>query len=225
MKRACRSEVRLAHRIPEVALFVAASLVAPATEAAPGPQPPLAQALCPAFQQGAPDLLQELALPGPRPDYLALRVLQSDAEGRITAATLAELGTRCGHASNAAACEDALAHANPLGASPSLSLSPYFLVVQRGNEQRTIATAPQLAALLGPIDTLHEAALVATLRGHTVRCGVTRGELRDGHWLLGVRSGTGCGEDVLGRVLRIDRNATLTVQSTTVLQVGGPCGG
>lgn len=96
----------------------------------------------------------------PRWDYAALRSTEEEAPMR-------EAGTKCASAKEQEACALAVKHAKPAGrgfpnGSGGRMPGRRFLVLTRGDELFVIDEEPKIPLALGPIDTPHKAALVAT---------------------------------------------------------------
>ncbi|RYZ12737.1 MAG: hypothetical protein EOO70_08985, partial [Myxococcaceae bacterium] len=122
-----------------------------------------------------------LQLPDKSVDYIELRH-GDEIQGRA--------GWRCSRSATVERCEPAYravkspaltglpgaVETPPWGAGlPAVSL-PMYLVVERAGAFSVVATENELAALLGPVDTLAEAALLVKLRGYVFQC---RESLRD----------------------------------------------
>lgn len=125
--------------------------------------------------------LEDLSVPGfgqGGVEYIELR--DGYPESQQAPQLLASIGTKCQSATDQAACNAAVAAAtvsagfetlpDALPQSGYVQRMTRYLVTTQGGTVRTITNAEQLAQLLGPIDTLHEAALVASVRNHEIVC-------------------------------------------------------
>lgn len=86
------------------------------------------------------------------------------------------VGTKCGTASDKAACKAAVAAATSDNAfvlgeplTPG-GVGPLIFVVNRGDDVEVVDTAKGVTPLLAPIDTPREAVLIALLAGYSVSC-------------------------------------------------------
>lgn len=169
------------------------------------------------------DPMQGLAPAEPRPDYVRLWVRRRrDNKHFSEPLSVAEAGWRCNHTVGEGGCSRALERKLiPALDSSEASLAPFFLVEQRSETQRVIASWPELAAFLGPIDTLEEAALHAVLRGYEVESGRTTGESTTDGWLLEVRHPLECRRVREDRV-RMRRDGEFSVLSSSVIETDDP---
>lgn len=196
-----------------------------------GSMPMLAQTLCTGISY---EPLADLSLPpGPSVPYLELRVSYG---GTGQGSAVATSGTACTNATDVDACRSALETADvttgfeslPGAVSRSGDMGPSrtYLVVERDGIVTTVSTDAELRALLGPIDSLKEAALLASVRGYRVVCGAdddnSTGEASGADWRVSVQSGFACGEGTKleAHVLRVGSSGDVSIESTTVLEHG-----
>lgn len=223
--------------VPFAAIGLANKHEAAAAPPATSTTPTFAQSLCTVLPS-TPDgriwrnyePLQGLKLASPKPDYIALKTSlgpfgppdRPEFLGRL----MSEAGWICAHASNVIDCEGRLAGQSVSGATYSSkdSFFPYYLVTQRADEQRVIATWSEFRTMTGPIDTLAEAALVATLKNYRIECGFSTGEKRGTGFRITAQTGSVCdGQHVDAHVLDITRDGVLSLVSTRLFAPGTGC--
>ena len=191
----------------------------------------LAQSLCTGSSY---EPLQGLSLPPGGATYVALRT--GYAGSSEPADAVASWGNACATATDAAACRASLASADvttgfealPDAVAPGGDRGPTrtYLVTERDGTVTTVSNDAELRALLGPIDTLQEAALLAHVRGYRVVCGAdddnSTGEASGTGWRVSVQSGFACGEGTKleAHVLAVTGAGDVSVESTTVLERG-----
>lgn len=139
--------------------------------------------------------------------------------------TLSTNGQPCATATNKDACTTALAKASGKGWGPFSdggnaaappTIDVQFLVYTRGNEVGIAGSTEELAAFLGPVDTLEEARLLLLSQGHALACaeGSKAGwrQNPDGSWEIIVPGGVCSG--VIRFRYRIGKDGTVTQVGT-----------
>jgi hypothetical protein len=108
-------------------------------------------------------------------DYIELRALPYKEGEPLD--IIDSTGTKCGTASDKAACKAAIAAATStdvlVGKSNPFEtggFGPAILIVNRGDNVEVIDTAEGVTSLLAPIDTPREAVLIASLARYLVSC-------------------------------------------------------
>ena len=137
-------------------------------------------------------------------------------------------GEKCGGASDSQACLDAFA-ALPL--ESELVRSGFeapehsSIAFTRADEVGAIVTLAGVRELLGSIDAPADAALLATMDGHSLVCGPGDdvGEVPDGY-VLHTRSGGGCGEsdDVFEHLVHVSSDGQIEILESELVQKGDP---
>lgn len=202
---------------------------APSTTASPRPQL-VCEASTDTWTRPPYDPLQGLKMTR-APSFLAL--VQPSWEypravpptsGTFAARLVGSAGWRCGGAHDERACEEALrtSLANVVLHSGSDTLSPRALIVQQGDAVQTLETWSALKALLGPIDTVSEAALVATLHDYRIECGVSSVEARGQSYRVLAMTGA-CDSKIGTHVLEVGRDASLKVVSESFQTLTHEC--
>jgi hypothetical protein len=178
-------------------------------------------------------MLDEVELADPV-DYLELRTI--DELGSVEMPQWGEpfvhdsTGEKCGGAADVEACLDAFA-----ALPPESELKTYggfdggpshrSLALTRADAVEAIGTIAGVRALLGSIDAPGDAALLATMDGHSLLCGPGDdvGEDVDG-WLLLTQSGGGCGEgdDIYQHVVHVATDGTIEVVESVLVEKGDP---
>lgn len=148
---------------------------------------------------GRPDYLTGLVLAEPA-DYIELREGHPDFVMSGAHTTLQTSGTKCAKASDAAACEAAIAAATSkegllLGECFDIC-SPNYFVVNRGQDVVVVDSKEGLLALLGPVNSPADAVLVAAAAGYNIGCGDSeRGGVLEGsgkYEVIGTRTTQYC---------------------------------
>lgn len=172
----------------------------------------------------------ELAEPA---DYVELRSVER--HGSVDMPTWSEpivldsSGEPCSGASDAQVCSVALA-----ALPPESELVSYIygfgeqelhrsIAFTRGDEVGIAASLAALKDLLGPIDAAGDAALLATLQGHSIVCGAgNEVGLDDDGYVLHTSSGSGCGEtdDIREHVVLVRPDGSIEVLETVIVQEG-----
>lgn len=152
--------------------------------------------ICEGSADATHELLEGVLLAEARPDYLALRSVRGyeHSIGKYTWFPNGQLAAGAGTllASTGARCRDGVATCNDVDElevpasirSGADSLAPFYLVMRRGRTWSSVATRTELRRVLGSVDSLREAALVATLQGYRIRCGFSTGERSEHGWRL-----------------------------------------
>ncbi len=175
-------------------------------------------------------------------EYIEIRreIVGGDAPAQV----LASVGFRCQSAPDKPACEAAVAATHVAegfeslpdallqagNAQPTIS----YLLVTQGGAVSTVTTAAQLGTLLGPIDTLGEAALAAYVRNHEIVCppqdphstgeAYTTAGQTAASFRLTTFTGFACGEGTSRDALQVSvaPAGAVTIESRTVIQRGEP---
>lgn len=159
-----------------------------------------------------------------------VRTAQPADGGLASLYVQAKEGTPCATATNKPRCEadlqsyrvqDANGQLKPLGARmPGYT----YLIYTRGDEVGVVRNAQQLGAFLDPVDTVKDAALVATWNGHGVRCGGKDARAVPGGFQLVTTTGSACGEGTHRdeNVVTVTSNGTFSVNETVVVERGSP---
>ncbi len=183
----------------------------------------------PACKDNHLDYLSGLSLAEPA-DYLELRTFEFDA---VDAKLLQTRGTKCGGASDKAACEAAIAAASApegfvLGQCVQICTRGY-LVVNRGDQVTVLSDKEAMLALVAPTDNTTEAMLAAELAEYNVVCGdPERGgakKVGSGFEVLATRITADCDpiEKTLYRLGVDEKGATTELESTVVESESGAC--
>ncbi len=166
-------------------------------------------------------------------DYLELREVEDYSWGGETPEwgqlqIRDSSGSRCGGASDVAACEAAF---EALSLESDLPRGGWdipvvrSLVFTRGDTVGKVGSLDALRGFLGPIDATGDAALLAILEGHQLLCeeGNNVGRTDQGY-VLHTRSGGGCGEgdDIEHHVVLVRPDGSLEVQQTVLIERGDP---
>ena len=201
---------------------------------APKPLPTFAHSFCKestSLEPAAPyEPLQGLKVAGALPDYVALMEHlpfpgRSGFPEPSRWAAASEAGWMCRGSSDRAACTERIRHAEAslvFGSDPQ-SLGPYGLLVERGNQERVLGTWRELLTFLGPIDSLADAALIATLHRYTIACGFSTGQVRGSGYRLTAQTGEYCGGRIDSHVLDIGRDGSLVVVSSQLQRLPNNC--
>ena len=137
-------------------------------------------------------------------------------------------GQRCAGASDPAACQAAFEALSPAssflvgGFEGTIHRS---VALTRGDDVQAIGTRPDLDAFLGPIDTAGDAALLATMQGHSLVCESDNDAvLGSGGYRLHTRTGGGCGEgdDIEEHIIVVDEDGNITTMKTVLVEKGDP---
>jgi len=152
--------------------------------------------------------------------------------------TLSSHGTPCATASDRDACMTALADARidaggwrnratgvDMGIPPTYRHD--FIVYTRGDEVGIAKNAAELAAFLGPIDTLEEARLLMTTQLHDLECSTEPfksgwRQNADGSWEVLV-TGRSCGTDYQVR-MKVTADGVVSQLDRRTLESGAVCG-
>ena len=157
-------------------------------------------------------LLTDLA-PASPVDAIDMRRPPNQRQGEVNATTIASTGSPCATATNVAACKEAFSKASASAAwtttygEGGLSYGTAYLVTSKGDVVDVISEPVALAALLGPIDSLAKAQLVAQLYGYPDACKMNA--IADGYEAFEEESFCSIGKNQY-RII-IHRDATVTV--------------
>ncbi|MCY1044513.1 ferritin-like domain-containing protein [Corallococcus sp. bb12-1] len=142
-------------------------------------------------------------------------------------------GQACATATDATACQSALAELRVEQGLRSYCVDfcpDYFLVTTLGDEVKTYSTLESLKALLGPIDTEQEAALLTAASGYALKCSdIVQGAVKsnaDGSFNVIGTQGYACGEDSALKqiVLRVSASGDISEEQQHTLEKGsGSC--
>lgn len=180
-----------------------------------------------------PSAVQDLSPAAPF-DYIELRTVFDDVDDGEPN-VIQSAGTPCASATDAAACEAAIAAATSsegfeLGQCV-LGCNRYQYLVNRGDEVEVVGTLDGVLALLGAIDTPNEAVLRAGMAGYHVPCeDVDKGGVKavgDGFEVLATRITSGC-DPVEITLYRVGVTADATVselESDLISSESGSCAG
>jgi hypothetical protein len=212
-----------------LALFV--SLLALGACDSIGTAPTFAESLC---TDGIYAPFEGLALADPAPAYLEVVHEYADVSGEQVQGPRS--GESCTQAPDPAACASAIEAARTTATRRLLSGTrgfeddgrtqvPSYLLVERAGVVTVADTEERLAAVLGPIDTAKEAALLTYLREYDVACGgadASTAEADGTGWKLSVQYGSACGadNDREGNVVRVARDGSFELASTVLLERG-----
>ena len=167
---------------------------------------PLAQPFCRILGP-----LDQVRFADPTPDYVLLR----DADHRI----VAEAGSRCLHSAGAARCHlDVVAAIHAVSPSPEAS---WRIVVERAGVVHAIQSWPALANLLGPIDSIYDAALHVTLHGFELPCGAASAERRGKSWVFVATRRFSCSDREERHLVRVRDSGDFSDERTNLV-VNGP---
>lgn len=204
----------------------------PPTAGASGPGPETPAPTLPvgepiACADGQPRLLGELTSPLAMDDAIVrVHAYQDEwVEPPIKHVTVLEtLGMPCASASDAASCEEAYASArDPEQRCTEAACGPALIATTGTGVLVATAGTGDLSAILGQIDTLDEAALVAWLNNHPIRCEVGTGLQaatveRSGDGFLLRYESYPCGEEHVRRLLRVDASGEVVIEEEEVLE-------
>lgn len=155
-------------------------------------------------------------------DYLELR----DGSASGPPILVAAVGTKCGGAKDPSACRKAFeTHANELGwpTGPNTGISE-LLVFTRGDEVGTATDLASVKALLVPIDSAQEAALVLRVQEHSVPCGEKNAHATADGFDLFTRTGSTCGPNtgIDEHLVHVATDGTTTVLQSDRVEDGNP---
>jgi hypothetical protein len=166
-------------------------------------------------------------------EYVELRSAQSyswEEEPTWSAKRILDAsGDPCGGASDRPACEAAL-EALPLQSEFvrygfDAGEEHFSLAYSRGDAVGSVGTHAELDAFLGTIDAVGDAALLATLHGHSLVCDDENDAgVRGEGFVLHTRSGGGCGQgdDIEEHVLLVHPDGRIEVIQTVLIEKGEP---
>jgi hypothetical protein len=171
----------------------------------------------------------EVTQPASPVDYLELReaIAHEGTENFDDPGVVDAFGALCSGANDRPACEAAFA------ALPLASDFVYYgfetihtsLAFSRGDEVSALGSLDAVRSFLGPLDTVGDAALLATLEGHQLACDVADDAAEfEGGYILRTRSGSGCGDgdDVNEHVVLVHPDGTIEVLQTKLIERGDP---
>lgn len=159
-------------------------------------------------------------------DYLEWRDAAENPSGEppFTVFVRDRDGTLCGGATDRAACEaafGALSYSSEfVGFGDGEGLPTHTtLALTQGDVARVLGSEGAVRAFLGDIDAPGDAVVLATLQGHELVCrsGPDVGEHERG-FVLHTQTGDGCGESVAEHVVLVERDGSVTLLQTRVIQ-------
>jgi hypothetical protein len=166
--------------------------------------------------------------PGAPVDGIQLRT-RSGYTAPATSTVVATSGEPCKTAKDKTRCLDALGTMVPTSTffiGPGYDVAQdYWLATTSGDDVRVYGTAADVRALLVPIDTADEAALVMAVQLPSQRIDCAAGNVhasKTSGWDVLTRSGSGCGDDVERHVVHVAPDGTVSITATEVLQKGDP---
>jgi len=162
-------------------------------------------------------------------DYVALRRVEDYGQPpeELMVTIVSDWGTSCEGAADAAICATDVA-AMPLDDALTTGgfqiLSRYDVLYTDADGAGNVTTRDKLLELLGPIDTPHEAVLLAFADGYGIRCGVNNVRVEDDGYVLLGTSGTGCGEgdDRTEFEVTVSSTGEVSVGESEVVEKGDP---
>jgi hypothetical protein len=178
-----------------------------------------------AFDQRVCVMQQGAALdvhPADATDFMEVR---EKSFGSEPSAALSRWGAPCTQATNPDACSAQLAGL-PFSAalvSRGFEVSEDFdVAVTRGDTVGTVITPDALLALLGPIDTPSEAALVVFAQGFDTPCDIDNVRAEGDHFVVLGTSGTTCGGDISHFEITVQRDGTVAQGESEIYEHGDP---
>lgn len=161
-------------------------------------------------------------------DYTELRSIFMPGMQGSTESLVSSAGTKCGTASNAAACDAAL---TALKASSGFNqgctqvCTASYLATTAGDTVSSLITLDALKAFLGTIDTPQEAVLLGYASGFAISCGdKQRGAVRKtdkGFEIIGTTGfACGAGTFVTQHVVTVNADGSLLETGSSVIEVG-----
>ncbi|RKG90373.1 ferritin-like domain-containing protein [Corallococcus terminator] len=166
------------------------------------------------------------------PDFVQVRSIYRDSPASESQ-PVSSSGQACATATDATACQSTLAELRVEQGLRSYCVDfcpDYFLVTTLGDEVKTYPTLESLKALLGPIDTEQEAALLTFASGYALRCSdIVQGAVKsnaDGSFNVIGTQGYACGEgsSLKQLVLRVSASGDISEEQQHTLEKGsGNC--
>jgi hypothetical protein len=144
--------------------------------------------------------------------------------------TVVKIGEPCKTATDKTRCLEAFAKVVPAKTfvvGPGYDFAQeYWLVTSSGDDVRAYGTAAEVRALLAPIDTIDEAALVmsAQMTSQRIDCSIGKNvhASASGGYDVVTRSGSGCGDDLVRHVVHVAPDGSTTITATEILKKGDP---
>lgn len=167
--------------------------------------------------------LQVLAdvLPAQPTDYLELAIVSDNDAVQLEVFDSA--GTLCGGSSDPGDCQARFAALDRRSALHAESYRAISLAYTRGDEVGVVQSESDLRALLGPIDSAADAALLVSLAQmeHRLVCDDKNDAARDGdNFIVHTESGNGCPSDVEEHVVEVTANGQMSVIDTVRTERG-----